>query len=179
MRPAVERMGSVMGGRFFSNSIPVLCGLIGVVLTNLPFSVFGSWVPAPMYALMPIYFWCLVRPDLMSPGWAFIIGVAHDVVSGEPPGVWAASFVATYAVIDKQRDAFAGLSGWGAILGFATAALVACITHYAAFSLYRWQLMPVTGSVKEFAVTSLMYIPAAFFLGGIHRRLVGPLRSEF
>ncbi len=179
MRPAVERMGSIMGGRFFSNSVPVLCGFLGVVITNLPFSIFGSWVPAPMYALMPIYFWCLVRPDLMSPGWVLMIGLSHDILSNEPLGIWTASLVATYAVVDKQRDAFAGLSGWGAILGFATAALIACCSQYLIYSIYHWQLMPVGGSIKEFAVTSLMYIPAAFILGWIHHRFVGPLRSEF
>jgi rod shape-determining protein MreD len=175
----VERMGGILGSRFLANAIPVFLAFVGVALTNLPFSVFGSWIPSPMYALMPIYYWCLVRPDLMSPGWAFLIGVAHDVLSGEPPGLWAASFVATYAVIDRRRDAFAGLSGWGAILGFATAALVACTTNYAVTSLYYWQLMPVAGSIKEFAVTSVMYAAALPLLGWAHRRLVGPLRSEF
>ena len=179
MRAAVERMGSITGNRFLASAIPVLCGFLGVIATNLPFSVFGSWVPAPMYALKPIYFWCLVRPDLMTPGWVFIIGMAHDIVSGEPAGIWAASFVATYAAVDRQRDAFAGLSGWGAILGFATAALIACTTHYGISSLYRWQVLPVSGSIKEFAVTSLLYIPVALALGWLHRRLVGPLRSEF
>lgn len=175
----MERMGNIPGTKFIANAIPVTCALLGVVITNLPFSAFGSWIPAPMYALMPIYFWCLVRPDLMSPGWAFVIGMAHDIISGEPPGIWAAAFVATYAAVDRQRDAFAGLSGWGAILGFATAALIACTTHYAISSMYRWQMLPVSGSVKEFAVTSLLYIPVAFILGYLHRRLVGPLRSEF
>jgi rod shape-determining protein MreD len=176
---AVERLGNIVGSRAVANIIPVLCGFVGVAITNLPFSVFGNWVPAPMYALMPIYFWCLVRPDLMSPGWAFMIGLVHDVISGEPPGIWAASFVATYAVVDRQRDAFAGLSGWGAILGFATAALVACTTQYGISSIYRWQVLPIEGSLKEFAVTSLLYIPAALVLGWLHRRMVGPLRSEF
>ena len=175
----MERMGSIMGSRFLLNSIPVLCGLLGVAITNLPFSILGSWIPSPMYALMPIYFWCLVRPDLMSPGWAFVIGVIHDILSGGPPGIWAASFVATYAVIDKQRDAFAGLSGWGAILGFATAALVACTAQYLIYSIYLWRMMPVSGSIKEFAVTSVLYIPVAFLLAWVHHRFVGPLRSEF
>jgi len=175
----VERMGGLFGSRFLANAVPVLLALFGVVLTNLPFSLFGGWIPSPMYALMPIYYWCLVRPDLMSPGWVLVIGVAHDVVSGEPPGLWTTSFVATYAVIDKQRDAFAGLSGWGAILGFATAALIACTAHYTIFSLYHWQLMPVTDSIKEFAVTSIMYAVVLPLLGWAHRRLVGPLRSEF
>jgi rod shape-determining protein MreD len=175
----LERLGNIFGGHFLASIIPVLCGLLGVLLTNLPFSLFGNWFPSPMYALMPIYFWCLVRPDLMSPGWAFVIGVAHDVISGEPPGIWAASFVATYAIIDKQRDAFAGLSGVGAILGFATGTLVACGANYVISSFCKWQLLPVTGSIKIFAVTSLLYIPAAFLLGWLHRHLVGPLRSEF
>ena len=96
----MERLGGFLHSRYFANAIPVLLGLVGVVVTNLPFSIFGGWIPSPMYALMPIYYWCLVRPDLISPGGAFVIGVAHDVLSGEPPGLWAASFVATYAVID-------------------------------------------------------------------------------
>jgi rod shape-determining protein MreD len=172
-------MGGVIGGKFLSNTIPVLLSLLGVAITNLPFSILGSWIPSPMYALMPIYFWCLVRPDLMSPGWVFIIGVAHDVLSGGPIGIWAASLVATYAVVDKQRDAFAGLSGWAAIFGFATAALVACTSQYVIYSLYMWHLMPVAGSIKEFAVTSLIYVPMAFLLAWVHHRFVGPLRSEF
>jgi len=172
-------MGGVTGGRFFSNAIPVLLSFLGVIVTNLPFSILGSWIPSPMYALMPIYYWCLVRPDLMSPMWVFLIGVIHDMLSGGPPGIWAASFVATYAVIDRQRDAFAGLSGWAAIFGFATAALAACIVQYLIYSIYMWQLMPVSGSIKEFAVTSLLYVPVAFLLAWIHHRFVGPLRSEF
>jgi len=175
----VERLGSIMGGKVLANLLPVLCGLIGAFAANLPISLLSGMVPPPLLALMPVYFWCLVRPDLMSPGWVFVIGMAHDIVSGEPPGIWAAAFVATYAAVDKQRDAFAGLSGWGAILGFATAALIACTTHYAITSMYRWQMLPLSGSIKEFAVTSLLYIPVAFVLGYLHRRFVGPLRSEF
>ena len=174
----MERMGGVTGGRFFSNAIPVLLSFLGVIVTNLPFSILGSWIPSPMYALMPIYYWCLVRPDLMSPMWVFLIGVIHDMLSGGPPGIWAASFVATYAVIDRQRDAFAGLAGFAALLGFATAALVANVTSYLVFMLYYWRLLPLSPFVKEFAVTALLYWPVLFGLNWIHRQFVGPLRSE-
>lgn len=172
-------MGNIFGGRIFASTLPVLCGLIGALASNLPFSILGDWFPAPLYALMPIYFWCLVRPDLMSPGWAFVIGVLHDMLSGGPPGIWAASFVATYALIDKQRDAFAGLSGWGVLLGFGTAALMACLSGYMILVFYRWQWLPVSPYLKEFAVTVLLYGPVAVALSAIHRKLVGPLRSDF
>jgi rod shape-determining protein MreD len=175
----MERLGGTSGGRVFANMIPVVSGLIGVMITNLPISLFGGWVLSPMYALMPIYYWCLVRPDLMTPVWAFLIGLAHDLLSGGPIGLWAAAYVATYAVIDWQRDGFAGLSGWGAILGFATATLVACTMHYVITSFYNWQVMAVGDSVQVFAVTAILYAVVLPLLGWLHRKLVGPMRSEF
>ncbi|MDE2134390.1 MAG: hypothetical protein KGJ49_07300 [Alphaproteobacteria bacterium] len=175
----MEHANNFFGSRFLATITPVSCGVIAVFAANLPFSFLGPWVPSPLYALMPVYFWCLVRPDLMSPVWAFMIGVLHDMLSGGPPGIWAASFVATYAVIDRQRDAFAGLSGVGAVLGFAAAALIACGAAYFIFDLYHWRVLPLTPYIKEFAVTVLFYAPVLFVLGAIYRHLVGPLRSDF
>ena len=174
----MERLSNLIGGRFLASILPVCLGLIAAFVDNIPISFLGSLVPAPLLSLMTIYFWCLVRPDLMSPAWAFLIGMLEDILSGGPPGVWAASFVATYAVIDHQRDAFAGLSGWGALLGFATAVLVACGTAYVIIDVLRWRLLPVGPLMSEFMVTVLFYIPAAFVLGAIHRHMVGPLRGD-
>lgn len=168
-----------MGAKVLAAVVPVLFGMIGAILANVPISLFGGWMPPPLFALMPIYFWCLVRPDLMSPGWAFFIGVLQDILSGGPPGIWAASFVTAFAVIDRQRDMFAGLSGWGAVLGFATAALIACATAYFIFVIYNWSFQPLASYVMQFAVTVLFYVPMAYVLGFVHHHLIGPLRSEF
>ena len=176
----MERSGFMTGGgRVLLNTIPVGFALLGVVLANLPVSLLGGLLPAPLLSLMPIYFWCLVRPDLMSPAWAFLIGVLEDVLSGGPPGVWAASFVLTYALVDRQRDAFAGLSGFGAILGFGTAALAACTTAYGIVSLFDWHLLTISPIASKLAMTVLFYGPIAVVMGGMQRKLVGPLRSDF
>jgi rod shape-determining protein MreD len=159
--------------------VPFLCAVFGVALANLPVSFLGGLVPPPLLALMPVYFWCLVRPDLMPPAVAFLIGLLEDLLSGGPPGVWGASFVAAYALIDRQRESFAGLSGFGAILGFATAMLVTGSTAYVIVSLYYARLPPVAPLVVEITISVLFYIPAAAVLGWIHRRFVGPLRSDF
>ena len=175
----MERLSGIFGGRSFAAVLPVSIGFVSAILANVPISFLGSWIPTPLLSLMVVYFWCLVRPDLMSPGWAFMIGLMEDILSGGPPGVWAASYVATYAVIDRQRDAFAGLSGLGAILGFATAALIACGTAYVVMSFYYWRLLPISPVVSEFAMTAVCYVPAVYLLGAAHRHLVGPLRSDF
>jgi rod shape-determining protein MreD len=167
-----------MSARFFATIIPVLFGLIGAIIANVPISLFGGWMPPPLFALMPLYFWCLVRPDLVSPASTLVIGIVQDILSGGPPGIWAASFVAMYAVIDNQRDTFAGLSGWGAVLGFATATLVTCLSAYIIFAFYHWSMPPLPPFIMQFAVTVLFYVPAAFVLGFVHRRFVGPLRSD-
>jgi rod shape-determining protein MreD len=176
----MERFGiTSSASAFFAALVPFLCSLFAIALANMPVSLLGGIVPPPLFALMPVYFFCLVRPDLMPPALAFAIGILEDLFSGGPPGVWAASFVAAYAVVDRQRDTFAGLSGIGAILGFAAAMLVASLTAYIIVSIYYGLLPPMAPLVVEIAVSVLFYIPAAMVLGFIHRRLVGPLRSDF
>jgi rod shape-determining protein MreD len=170
---------AIMGSRILASVIPVTLALLGVLIANLPVSFLGGIVPAPLLGLMPVYFWCLVRPDLMPPFWAFMVGILEDVLSGGPPGVWTLSFVVTYALIDRQRDAFAGLSGLGAILGFATAATVACASAYAVEAAYYWRIPPLAPVMGELAMSVIFYVPVAMFLGIVHRRLVGPLRSDF
>lgn len=175
----MERAGNLMGGRVLSAIIPVTLALLGVLVANFPVSVLGNAVPPPLLVFMPIYFWAIVRPDLMSPFWVFTLGVFQDFFSAGPPGVWAASFLAAYFLIDRQRDMLAGLSGIGAITGFAIAALVACAASYFIAGLYYWQLMPIAPTMAELAITVILYVFAVPVMGSIHRRFVGPLRSDF
>ncbi len=161
-----------------SSVIPAFIGVCAVILANLPFEPLGGVLPAPLLALMPVYFWGLVRPDLMPPAVAFLLGVLQDLLSGGPPGVWALAFVAVYAIIDTQRDFFAGLSGLGAILGFALAMLIAGLTAYGVGAFYDWQLPPSLPLIAEIAISVVVYIPVVLFFGVVHRRLVGARRSE-
>lgn len=165
--------------RTFAAAIPFGCALLGVILANFPVSFVRSVIPPPMLSLMPIYFWCLVRPDIM-PAWvAFAMGALEDVLSGGPPGAWTLSFVVTYWLVDRERDAFAGLSGLGAILGFAAAMLVASFVGWLVVAFDRGSLPPVAPVSMQFAMSVLFYVPVAMLLGLLHRRLVGPLRSDF
>lgn len=160
-------------------TIPFLCGVAGVVISNIPISLFGGLLPPPMLALMPVYFWCLVRPDLMPAPAALALGVLEDLLSGGPMGVWALSFVVAYALVDRERDAFAGLSGFGAILGFAGAMLLACTTAFLVVALSYWRLPPAAPLIPMGAMTILFYFPGLWLLNQLHHRLIGPLRSDF
>ncbi|MGB8365495.1 MAG: hypothetical protein ACLQUZ_02530 [Rhizomicrobium sp.] len=173
-----DRIGISIPG-LLAAGIPFCCGVVAVGISNIPISVMDGLLPPPLLALMPVYFWCLVRPDLMPPAAAFAIGVLEDLLSGGSMGVWAASFVAAYALVDRERDAFAGLSGIGAILGFATTMLLACTTAYVIVALTSWRLPPLEPLILMIATTILLYFPGLWLLNLLHHKFIGPLRSDF
>jgi rod shape-determining protein MreD len=158
-------------------AIPALSGFLGVIVSGIPISVFGGYIPPPLFALMPVYFWSLVRPDLMPPGAVFAIGLAEDIVSGGPPGVWAATFLICYAFLDRQRETFAGLASYGAILGFATVMLIASLVAYGLVALVYSHMPPLEPLMIEVGVTVIFYIPALLAMNWVQHRLIGPLRN--
>jgi rod shape-determining protein MreD len=174
----MERASVLVGG-VFAGIVPFVCGVLCVALASFPVSFTSGLLPPPLLGLMPLYFWSVVRPDLMPPWAAFALGLTQDLLSGMPAGVWAASFIAAYAVVDRQRDSLAGLSGWGAILGFGVVALIANICSYLLIALYFHTFPPVSPVLGMLVVTVALYIPAVFVLGVIHRRLVGSARTMF
>jgi rod shape-determining protein MreD len=179
----MERTGAQPRFRNFAGLVPLFTGLLLVLIANTPISLLVGLVPAPLLALVPVYFWCLVRPDLMTPIAVMAIGLAEDILSGGPPGVWTLAFVLTYALVARQRDSFAGLSGVAAVVGFAGAALFACATAYltvAALALLspNGHVPPLLPIVSELAMTVLFYIPTVLVVGWVHRRLVGASRGD-
>jgi rod shape-determining protein MreD len=179
----LERAGTLPRLRFLIVLTPLLCGLICSFLTNIPVSALGGLVPPPILALVPVYFWCLVRPDLMTPAAALAIGFAEDVLSGGPPGVWTLSFVLTYALVARYRDSFAGLSGFAAVVGFSAAATFACamawfIVASLAFITPGAHFPPIGSSVSELAMTVLFYAPTVLVVSWLHHKLVGASRGD-
>jgi rod shape-determining protein MreD len=180
---SLERASVAPRLRFLVALVPLLSGLFCVFFANIPISLLGGLVPPPLLALVPVYFWCLVRPDLMTPAAALTIGFAEDVLSGGPPGVWTLAFVLTYALVARQRNSFAGLSGLVAVVGFAAATAFASAVAWLtvaslAFLTPGAHLPPLTPIIGELAVTVLFYAPTALVVGLLHHRLVGASRGD-
>jgi rod shape-determining protein MreD len=164
--------------RVLASLTPVLLAALTSGIANLPVSITGGLMPAPVLVLIPIYFWALARPDLMPPVAVLLLGLAEDLMSGGPPGIWATGFLVAYALADNQRDVFAGLAGPGAVLGFAAAMFTAAGTAYLLVSLVYWRPAPLAGMLLESAVTVLFYPFIATMLAGVHRKFVGASRGD-
>jgi rod shape-determining protein MreD len=174
-----QELYNLPGMRFLAALVPFALAIIGTAIANFPVSVTNGFLPAPLFGLMPLYFWGLLRPDLMPPWAALLVGLMEDLLSGGAPGIWAASFVACYIFIDRQRDSLASLASYGAILGFALAMLVATSTAFAIIAVYYWRVPPVTPAIIAFAVNVLWYVPALWFMNRVQHHIVGQLRGDF
>lgn len=164
--------------RLVSAFLPLISGAILVLIANLPFSLTGGLLPAPVLALGAVYFWGLMRRDLMSPSIVLTLGLLEDFLSGGPPGLWAAGFLAAYGLIDRQRDTLAGLSEFGGMLGFAGATLLAALSVYGLATIVYWRLPPPAPLLLESVVTVLFYPLVALPLSWLQRRVVGRSRGE-
>lgn len=166
-------------GRFFAALVPLGLVLVGSLLANIPISFTDGFLPAPLFGLMPVYFFALIRPDLMPVGAALLAGGLEDLLSGGAPGVWAMAFVACYIFVDRQRESLAGLASFGAIAGFAAALMVAVTTAFAVVAVYYWHLPHIGPVAATLAANVVWYIPALWLMNKTQHQLVGPLRGEF
>jgi rod shape-determining protein MreD len=163
--------------RLLASLVPALLGLLLVLLANMPVSFTGGLLPVPALALACVYFWVLVRPDLMSPLVVLAIGLAEDLLSGGPPGLWAAGFLAAFWLTDRQRETFAGLTGAGALIGFAGAMLSAAAAAYILAAAVYLRLAPIAPLLLQSVTTVMFYPLIAMSMGWVLRKIVGPMRG--
>lgn len=164
--------------RMFASLIPAILAAFAVALANLPVSFTNGILPPPLLGLAVIYFWTLLRPDLVPPVLVLVIGLFEDLLSGGQPGLWAVGYLVAYALTDRQRDTFAGLSGWGVMIGFSVVMFSTASLVYVAGSLIYWRFAPLQPLLIQAIVTVIFYPLMAVILGMIHRRFVGAPHSE-
>ena len=163
--------------RFLASLVPALLALLLVLLANMPMSFTGGFLPVPALALACVYYWILVRPDLMPPFIVLGIGLAEDLLSGGPAGLWGAGFLAAFWLTDRQRETFAGLTGAGAVIGFAGAMLLAAGTAYVLATLVYLRLAPIAPLLLQSVSTVVFYPLIAVSMGWVLRKIVGPMRG--
>ena len=164
--------------RLFASLSPAILAAFAVALANLPVSFTGGALPPPLLGLGAVYFWTLLRPDLMPPLLVLLLGLWEDFLSGGQPGLWAIGYLIAYMVTDRQRDAFAGLSGWGVMVGFSIAMFMGAGAVYIAGSLVYWRVSPLQPLVVQSLVTIVLYPLLAIILGLFYRHIVGAYRAD-
>lgn len=159
--------GDGSGSRFWS-VFPLLSSVFCILLTMVPFGLSTGYLSPPSFALVAIYIWILVRPDLMPPASVFVLGVLQDLFWGGPVGLWGMVFLAVWVFARSQRQF---LEGRGFGLTWATFGVVAIgsgILAWIIASVFYSTPMPVvpilSQTILSFAVYPLFARAAPYFV---------------
>lgn len=147
------------------NLIPGIATLFLLLLSVVPLSTPHSALVMPPFALMGIYFWSVYRPDLMPMAAAFGIGLMQDMLSGGPPGLFAAAFLAVHAVMSWQRRFFVGKAFAVEWLGFALVVPPLFLGVWIVASLYYMKLLPAAELFVQGLLALAVYPAITWALG--------------
>lgn len=104
----------------------------------------------PYFLLMGIYYWVLTRPALFPSYVVFAYALGLDIISGQPIGLNALSFMIVFFVLHSQRRFMIGQS-WPVLwTGYALACLLVALIHMIVFILMHWSwpgLFPLLATV--------------------------------
>lgn len=159
-------------GRIVMTVLPVAMGLICVLLSFVPAGrIFGS-ATMPAFALMAIYYWAIVRPEMFPVYAVFLVGLLSDLLSDGPIGLWAFVYVLTYIVVLTQR--FLAVNAPFSVfwLGFLMAASLAGFIGWGAASLFYGTILPVKPIVSHIFATVIVFPIFAIVFGRIERRIL-------
>lgn len=155
--------------------LPFATVAAAAMLDVLPSSSFGLGGATPFLALVAVYHWGLRRPDLLTAGSTFLIGVAHDVLTGLPPGLTPPGLLLAREFAARRATARAGFAeAWR---GLALVAPLVEASRYALACLWWGRLFAPEPVVFGALLTVAVFPPAAFVLAAARPLLPGPARA--
>lgn len=138
--------------------------LINVIPTRVP----GFAGVAPVLVMMGVYYWTIYRPDLLSPLTAFLVGLAHDILSGTPLGVTAAVLLMVQGVTESQRRFFLGSGFAASWWGFGLVSLVAVSLQWVLVSAVFGQVLESRVVLFSYLMTLSLYPAVSWVLARTH-----------
>jgi len=126
----------------------------------------------PVFMLMTVYYWTILRPSLLPPAVVFLIGLVLDLLSAYPLGMHALIFVVAQGLTRSQRKFLLGQSFLVIWAGFALVALGAGLAQWALFALFNLALLSAKPMLMSVLVSGLLFPLAALPLAMVHRALI-------
>ncbi|MSO81376.1 MAG: rod shape-determining protein MreD [Alphaproteobacteria bacterium] len=153
--------------------VPAASVLMLALLSVLPMPVAGLATVMPAFGLMAIYYWVVLRPDLLPRVVVFALGLVVDALSGLPFGVHALVYLLVHAAMLDQRRFIAGRPFWLFWSCFAMVAVAAQAGTWVIASLLRGAVLAPLATLATTCLTIAAFPLATFVLVRLQRALVG------
>ncbi|MCW5725694.1 MAG: rod shape-determining protein MreD [Maricaulaceae bacterium] len=142
---------------YWTIALSVFVTLAALIFHATPARITGGPDLMPLLPLMSIFLWASLRPRFMPPIAIFAIGVAQDVLTGGPMGVWALAYLTAMAILrDRKEDSPVRevLPLW---LRFSGVLAISVVVAWVVGSLAVGALAPVRSLLIEAVSTALMF----------------------
>ena len=136
--------------------LPTLISFVLGLAVVLPFGLPHWGELAPPLLLISVFYWSTVRPDLMPPTAAFVLGLFQDLLTHSPLGTGALIMVLTQWIMRGQRRYLANRPFFLMWAAFAPVVLIAGILDWIIYTLLNFYAVP--------AMEALVRIVLGFFL---------------
>ena len=88
--------------------VPMLACMVATLLFTAPIRVFGLRPPEPLFAMIPVFAWAVVRPSMLAPLCLLILGLFDDLVWGGRLGLWELGLLVAYGFVVVTRSMMGG-----------------------------------------------------------------------
>ena len=143
---------------------PLLSALVLVLLGSMPLYIGHVGAVMPQLGVAAVFYWTIYRPDLMTYGAAFAVGLVADIVSGAPLGSTALAVIVVRRLVLAQRRYMIGKPFQVLWTGFLLASLAAAAIAWCAASLYLFHLIEVGPLLVRVAMSMVMFPAVAWLL---------------
>jgi rod shape-determining protein MreD len=152
--------------------LPIAISLLLAFAVILPIGLPQWGMLAPPFLLIAIFYWSIVRPDLLPPTAAFVLGLFQDLLTGAPLGSGALIMVVTQWTMRGQQRYLINrpfLLMWAA---FAPVAIIAGALDWLIYALLNFHIVPIGSALVRIALGIILFpVVAWVVLIPTHRTL--------
>jgi rod shape-determining protein MreD len=141
------------------------------ILSAVPFKIPHFGEIRPLFMLMAVYYWTVVRPAPLPSLFIFITGLFLDLLAAYPLGMNALLLVIAQWVTGVQRKFLMGQSFLVVWAGFFLLAGAAGFVQWAFFSLFSTSLVSATPMLASVVLSAFLFPLMALALYIIHKAL--------
>lgn len=151
-------------------SIPVALAVLLLFLGILPWNTHTLGPANANLVLIPIYYWTLYRPRLMSVWSVAALGLIADFLGVTPLGVEMLTLLIGYRVAVSQRKIFASAPFIIVWAGFLLMSAVAGLAQWLLVSALRETIIDPRPAFLLYMIGAVAYPPCAYAFAWIQRR---------
>lgn len=153
------------------HALPAATALAAVLIDQLPLPTPAASSVTPFVTLGVIFFWSLYRPDLMTAGTAFLIGVTFDALAGLPLGLTALVLLIVRGVMVAHQRFFLAKSFIVVWCCFFLLAPVAEAVRWLIASMWWGRLFALDPLVYQIGLTVALYPLVSWLLVLVYRQM--------